>query len=483
VGMTSILIEALSVLLLLFSVITAGHAMLNKRDPRAGFVWVFMSLFSIPLLGPCLYWIFGVNRIRTHARKLYRLGHWNHESKIEKGNWSYRLPRNRTYFQGVYRGILNVSDKVSRRPLLVGNRIEILHNGEEAYPAMLKAIRQAKKFIYLCTYIFDNDAIGRRFVDALGAARKRGVEVRVLIDAFGERYSFFSPIGSLLEKTRIRMARFLPLNFSLNTLHLNLRNHRKLLVIDGHTGFTGGVNIRQKYLEGGVGGVGEIQDIHFKIKGPVIWELQEAFLEDWYFATQESLPWDAYTPKPLPGDSICRIITGGPNEDFEKVNLILMGALAWAKKRIRIMTPYFVPDRVLISAINTAALRGVCVDVILPSVNNLPFVAWAGRAVLWEMLQHGVKFYYRPPPFSHGKLFVADDTYSIIGSSNWDARSLRLNFELDVEVYDTKFAMQLSHYFDKVKSHSRAITLKEVESDPLIHQLRNSFFKLFSPYL
>jgi cardiolipin synthase len=212
-------------------------------------------------------------------------------------------------------------------------------------------------------------------------------------------------------------------------------------------------------------------------------EFQEVFLEDWYFATGESLPWMVQPHDFLPGESICRAISGGPNEDFEKINWILLGALAWSKNRVQIMTPYFVPDRMLIWALNTTALRGVSVEVILPEENNLPFVAWANRALLWEMIENGVKFYYQPPPFSHSKLFVVDGSYALIGSSNWDSRSLRLNFELDLEVYDSDFAESLSAHFDKVLASSKEITLVDVNQDPLLVKFRNSFLKLFSPYL
>ena len=162
---------------------------------------------------------------------------------------------------------------------------------------------------------------------------------------------------------------------------------------------------------------------------------------------------------------------------------MLLGALAWSRKKVQIMTPYFVPDRVLISALNTAALRGVSVEVILPERNNLPYVAWASRALLWEMLENGVEFYYQPPPFSHGKLFVVDDAYALIGSSNWDARSLRLNFELDLEVYDPSFAGRLSDFFTQTREKSRQVTLADVAKDSFPVKFRNSIFKLFAPYL
>lgn len=474
--------QKLAILVLsLFAVFTAGHAILHKRDPRAGFGWVATCLMFIGI-GPFLYWVFGINRIRTHAKKLYRLGHWTHQTKTGSEEWRFGLPSGHRFYSQNYGGILNVSEKVNRHPLMAGNKIQALYNAEQAYPAMLEAIEKAQKFICLCTYIFDSDETGRTFAKALSDARKRGVKVWVLVDAFGEHYSF-PRITPLLKKEGIQVARFLPVTFSLNTLHFNLRNHRKILVVDGQVGFTGGMNIRDRHWATKPATQGAVSDIHFKIEGPVVLEFQEVFLEDWYFATRESLPWLAHPHELLPGESVCRAISGGPNEDFEKINWILLGTLACAQKRIQIMTPYFVPDRVMIYAINTAALRGVEVEIILPEKSNLPFVAWAGRSLLWEMLQNGVRFYYQPPPFAHSKLFIADESYALIGSSNWDARSFRLNFELDVEVYDPSVAKSLSSHFDRIKAGSKKLTLEDVNRDPLGIRLRNSFFKLFSPYL
>lgn len=473
-------LQVLFLILSLFSIYSACHAILFKRDPRAGIGWVATCLL-FPGIGPLAYWLFGVNRIRTHAKRLYRLGFWKHETKTGREDWSFKWPENQLLLKGDFQGLLNVSEKVNRHPLMVGNHLTSLLNGEEAYPAMLEAIRAAQKFVYLCVYIFESDGTGRQFIQALKEAVDRGVQVVVLVDGFGEKYSK-PPVTRLLKQAGIKCASFLPLSFSLESLHMNLRNHRKSLVVDGRVGFTGGMNIRGRHLRDPLEGK-PITDIHFKVEGPVVLELQEIFLEDWYFATRESLPWLAQPHDLMPGEMVSRAISGGPNEDFEKINWILLGALAWSKKRVCIMTPYFVPDRVLITALNTTALRGVSVEIILPAENNLPFVAWASQALLWEMLGTGVQFFYQPPPFCHGKLFVVDDAYSLIGSSNWDARSLRLNFEMDLEVYDSKFASGLSRYFDQVKALSRRISLGEIAGDSLAKRFRNSFFRLFSPYL
>ena len=465
----------------IFGLFSAGHAVFHKRDPRAALGWVATCLVFLGI-GPCLYWLFGVNRIQAHAQRLFRLGLWKHGTQTDKEIQTFRLSPQDPFHSKDYRELLSLSEKVNRLPLMVGNKLTPLFNGEEAYPEMLRAIGQAEKFIYLCSYIFDSDDLGRRFLGALTDALGRGVQVWVLLDAFGDKYS--RPLMSgLMKEKGIRVARFLPLSLSWNSLHFNLRNHRKILVVDGREAFTGGMNIRGRHLRNCDDFGKAIQDVHFKMEGPAILELQEIFMEDWHFATRESLPWMGHPHPLLPGDSVCRVVSGGPNEDFEKIHWILLGALSWASRKVQIMTPYFVPDRVLIAALNTASLRGVRVEVILPEKNNLPFVHWATRALILEMLEKGVKIYYQPPPFAHNKLLVVDDSYALIGSSNWDDRSLRLNFELDVEVYDPGFAKPLSARFEETRAVSRAVTSEEIRGESPVIQFRNALWKLFSPYL
>ena len=262
---------------------------------------------------------------------------------------------------------------VVERPLLPGNRIEPLINGDEAFPAMLEAIQQARQTVSFCTYIFDRDEVGVAFARALGEATRRGVEVRVLIDATGTRYSW-PTILRTLRREGVRYARFLP-SFALwHLMAMNLRTHRKILVTDGRVGFTGGMNIRvghclQRQPRS------PVQDIHFRVRGPVVTQLQEVFADDWLFTTGESLRGEAWFPKPeMAGQVLARGVPDGPDEDFEKLRWTLLGALAIARYSVRIVTPYFLPDPALVSALNLAAMRGVQVDIMLPAKSNLPFV-------------------------------------------------------------------------------------------------------------
>jgi len=465
--------------LILITLVSAGHALLYKRDPRAALGWIVLC-FAMPGVGAVIYWLLGVNRIRTRARGwqtrgkgLPRFENFRHGEGIRRHAASPFRKEN-------FRSLLHLSNAVTRRPMVGGNRLTPLHNGERAFPEMLKAIREARKRVYLSTYIFESNASGREFLEALAEAGDRGVEVRLLIDALGEIYSF-PRARKLLRKSTVRCARFLPPSLS-RGIYFNLRNHRKLLVADGKVGFTGGMNIGDRHLAERIDHPSRVVDLHFRVDGPVVAHLEEAFREDWGFATGEQLEPSGESIDPC-GEAFCRGISAGPNEDFEKLRWLVAGALGSARRRVRIMTPYFIPERSLITALSTTALRGVKVEIILPAKNNLPFVGWAANAHFWELLQYGVLIRHQPPPFVHSKLLLVDDEYVLIGSANLDPRSMRLNFEFNVEAYDHDLCDHLAAHFDSVWKRSHPVTMADMDTRPLTYKLRDGFCKLFSPYL
>jgi cardiolipin synthase len=460
------------------ALLSAGHALLHKRDPRAQLSWL-MTLLLLPVLGTIAYWIFGVNRIKRRA-----YGKKTRQLPTAPGPVSPGLAGEIREQAGPTRmaDLTGLVDRIARRALVSGNRITPLHGGEDAYPAMLEAIGAAERSVTLSTYIFDGDETGRSFAEALHAARARGAEVRLLVDGIGEKYSATS-IFRWLEG--IHAARFNPLKlFGRAAAYLNLRNHRKILVVDGRVGFTGGMNIGDRHLAARTQNPDRVQDVHFRVTGPVVAQMQEAFAEDWYFATGEALEGPRWFPPLGPdGPAPARVITDGPDEDWEKMHWIVMGALSCARERVRIMTPYFIPDRALIGALGTTALRGVEVSLVLPAKNNLRFVQWASNAYLAELLAHEVAIYFQPPPFVHSKLFVVDDVWTFVGSTNLDPRSLRLNFELNLEAYDAQLGRALAEHFDATVARSHAVTPLEISQKPLSQRLRESAAKLFSPYL
>ena len=458
---------------------TAGHALMFKRDPRTSWGWIAVCLL-FPLIGSLLYLLFGINRVQTRAKQLtHRLPFFH--SFVHKRPEIPLVYHSQAGVAPEDWKIACISDMVTRRPLMPGNRIEALHNGEEAYPAMLEAIEGAGRYVYLSTYILEANRTGRQFVDALARARTRGADVRVLLDGIGELYSFPRG-GRLLKRQGVRFARFIPPRLMPPSVHVNLRNHRKILVTDGRTAFTGGMNIGDRHLAGDEDNPSRVIDLHFRVTGPVVRQIEEVFLEDWTFATGEDKAPDPGDPAPA-GNAFCRAIVDGPGEDLDKLAMILVGAVSAAQRQILIMTPYFLPSREMVGALQAAALRGVEVAVLLPGRNNLPFVHWATRNMLWELLQWGIRIYYQPPPFVHTKLFVVDGRYAQIGSANLDPRSLRLNFELAVELFDSGVVGDLAAHVESCRDRSREILLEEVDGRPFPVKLRDSLAWLFSPYL
>jgi cardiolipin synthase len=451
---------------------TAAHALLHKRDPRAAWGWIAVC-WLFPLAGAALYYLFGVNRIETKAQRVF-----GRELQAQLPPPTPPPP-----IAGAdpveVRELARLGWAMSGRALLGGNEIQPLHNGNQAYPAMLEAIAGARHTVHLSSYIFCGDAAGQQFADALAQARQRGVQVRVLFDGLGDMV--YRPRGSrLLRRHGLKPVLFLPLRLWPPMLHINLRNHRKLLIVDGETAFTGGINIQQGHVAD-ASGEPRIVDLHFRIRGPLAAQLDAVFLADWGFAAGENLP--ATEPRAEGGDHTSRVITEGPNEDLDRLVMVLIGALATAHRRVWIMTPYFLPPQPLTSALQSAALRGVDVSIIIPQRSDQPWMDWATRHVLPHLLQRQVKVLLRPPPFAHTKLLVVDDWYVQLGSANLDTRSLRLNFELVVESYGKPLAQELAAHFAEVREGCRALKLEDVQERRLPARLRDALCWLFSPYL
>ncbi len=456
------------------------HAVLLKRDSRAVIGWVGLAWLA-PIIGALAYMVLGVNRIHRKASTLKQQAPvaiiesvYRPEDLKLAGEFAERHPN--------LAGLARAGLTLSGLPLLPGNEIEPLFNGDQAYPAMINAIHQAQHSVALLSYIFDSDRAGEAFLQALAQARQRNVEVRVLIDGVGSAYSKPSMVGRL-QQAGINTAAFLPTRLPRLPTCANLRNHRKILVIDGQTGFTGGTNIREGHcldLKPSF----PVQCLHFRLRGPVVAHLQQVFVKDWEFTTGERLDGETWFP-PLDrvGPVWARGIEHGPDEHFEKLSDLLVTALASARHRVRIVTPYFLPGASLAQALNVAALRGVEVEIYIPAKNNIRLVQWAATAQLWQVLEKGCRVFVTPEPFDHTKLMIVDDIWTLIGSTNWDPRSLRLNFEFNVECYHTDLATRLHTIVDHKAESATEVTLQDINRRSFPVRLRDGLARLFSPYL
>jgi len=449
-------------------VVTAGaHVLLYKRDSRAALGWLGLIVL-FPMAGALLYILFGINRVQRKAQRI--------SMRVEPEGGSMRtglLPAGGS-------SIRNVGYSITGTGLSPGNRVTTYYNGEQAFPAMLQAIGGARQEVLLSSYIFDNDQTGMRFVDKLAAAQQRGVRVHVLVDDIGIRYSFPTILNEL-KKNRITFRRFMPLRLLPPSLSINLRIHRKLLIADRAVSFAGGMNIGDRQLLNGTSRY-RASDLHFRFEGPVTAAFAEQFASDWKFAGGDELGYLGPDRTPA-GSTLCRLIADGPDETLDSLQLAIMGAITGAQNRVWIMTPYFLPDRSMVACLQATALSGVDVQVMIPQQNNWPIVQWALQHNMAELLDSGVKILQRPPPFAHGKCIIVDDEYILAGSGNLDPRSLRLNFELGIEMFDKALNDQLGAYFLKVSQECTPFTTERLNRRSNLSRLRDSAAAMFAPYL
>lgn len=462
------------------SLLGAAHALFNTRDSRSAVAWIAVCLMW-PVVGVLIYLLLGKNRIHTRARKLHEGSNSDYRMTGQfPRDGGEKLPADLVF----YEGLSCLGAAASLRPLLSGNAVYPLHNGDAAYPAMLDAIGAARESVFLCTYIFDVDDIGRQFIDALADAVARGLQVRVLVDGVGEKYSF-PTVSRRLRVLGVPVARYLPPRLFPPGFSINLRNHRKILVVDGELAFTGGMNIRQGHCSGNDCPDPAVVDLHFRLLGPVVGQLLEVFTADWRFSSDLAIdpPHVIWDSRALPGEAMCRVISDGPDDDQDRLVRVMVGAVSTARSSVVVVSPYFLPPRELAIALQTAADRGVEVTVVLPQHNNLPYVKWAMNHNLEELAASGIRVYFFQGPFMHTKLFLVDNCYLQLGSANIDPRSLRLNFEVMVEVYDRALAGTLArHVADCVARSTRLDPVRWASRSPL-GRLRDGIMWLFSPYL
>jgi len=480
---------------------TAIHILLNKHEEAVSAVLWLLVVFSFPGLGTLLYILFGVNRVKTRGLRI-QTSHERMLEGLESGGESRRLEdgvrkalanrveeRHEFEFKGDG-GVYPEHDKFLDRALpdtipLGGNSIELLLDGTEAYPAMLDAVERAEDSIHLQSYIITNDEMGRAMLAALRKKADAGVEVRILYDKFGS----FPAMASRLFAAFMRGTTKLEARAFAQSVPwgIQLRNHRKLLVVDGREAFVGGINISADNDAGASKKEKYIHDLHCRVLGPVVGELQFAFVRDWHHVSKtpaNDLLRARYFPfSDAKGNSVARVVASGPGQSYEASEAIYMAAAATAGKSLWITTPYFVPDKPFLKALAATATRGVDVRIIVPRRNNHWYIRLASRSLYPSLIAAGVRIFEREGTFSHAKAMLVDGEWARMGSSNCDVRSFRLNYELDLVVEKGEFIEKLHGQFEKEFAESTEIIWGDVANKRAVTRLAENSCALFTPIL
>lgn len=466
-----------TIFIILYTVTILGLVLViitENRNPLKTIPWVIVLLLA-PGLGLLFYFFFGQDnrKQRIISRRTYK--------RLMKRPQEGKLPPDMCTVPEAYKPLASLLSNTNQSALLYGSRITIYPNGSDKFADLLEEIRGAKHHIHLQYYIFCDDAIGNCVKDALIAKAKEGVEVRVLYDDVGcwnVKDKFFKE----MKEAGIEVYAFLRVAFPVFTSKVNYRNHRKIVVIDGKTGFMGGMNIADRYTDGISWGTW--RDTHFKFEGKGVHGLQSAFLIDWYVVSKKLLiDRIYYPPAEIYTDNIMQIATSGPVGQWRTLLQATIFAIANAKRYVFIQTPYFLPTEGLNQALQTAALGGVDVRLMLPKRSDTRSANMASHSFVDEMVKAGAKVYFYKPGFLHSKLVVTDDLLTCIGSANMDFRSFEHNFEINAFVYQTDFALQMKKIFlHDMHSCERLIPSRWLRR-PRKQRIAESFMRLFSPLL
>jgi cardiolipin synthase len=370
--------------------------------------------------------------------------------------------------------------------VIKGNSVDLLVDGDQFYPALREAVSAARDSVHIQTFIIARDRTGQELLDLLIDKARAGVECRLLYDRFGSTYAYLSRFFKDARAAGVEVCSITQANPLKGRFQINLRNHRKIAVIDGATGFVGGINFHDQNLSSRSTGR-PIRDYHARVAGPAVSDLQFQFIEDWHFASRqppERLFEQRYFPRMQSvGDALVQVVPGGPDLKGHGLSDAFFGGIVAAERSIGIVTPYFVPDEPIVQALRYAALRGVGVKLIVPESSNHWYTGFAARSLYTMLLKAGVRIFHRHPPFMHAKAMLVDDVYAMIGSANLDYRSLHLNFETNLEVADTVFVQALSKQIESEIAHSDEVSLEEHQERSLPRRLTENFCYLFQPML
>lgn len=467
------------------------HVLLRKKRPVSSVLWLFV-LWGLPYAGALAYLTLGVDRIergaeeRRTARRLV-----SRRAELHPTFERYAVETVGREDSGAPRGpgayIFRATDPaVPRNRVLGGNRTRLLVDGEAFYEDLFSEIRAAERSVHVQTFILGRDRVGFRLRELLAERARDGLQVRLLYDRFGSTWTHLTRFLEPARRAGVRVQSITQANPLKGRLQVNLRNHRKVAVVDGRVGWVGGMNFHADHLATEES-TRAIRDYQVRIEGPAVFDLQFQFVEDWHFAAGES-PDVFFGPAYFPemeavGTDRVQVVPGGPESEGRGLADAFFGAIVAADRRVRIATPYFVPDEPILQALRYAARRGVAVELIVPEMSNHWYTTYASRALYSTLLEAGARIWERNPPFLHAKALVVDDLYAMLGSANLDYRSLHLNFETNVEIVGDDFVRSVDRQLDRELRESREIRLAEHRSRPLAARLLENFCFLFQPVL
>jgi len=488
-------VAAGSLLHLLVFLLICLHCLQNRRDEAAStLLWIFLA-WSLPVLGPLLYITMGLDRLtprgtmKSLQNARFREARMAREEALPLAYWrSVHADSIKADLPSTLDTELNraIDTLVPDYPLLAGNSVEPLITGDEAFPAMLQLIDSARHHIHLQSFIIRNDRTSRTLFSHLVAKARAGVTVRVLYDRFGSTQANFTGFFRRYRNIpNMTICGWTQVNLLKRHFQINLRNHRKVLITDGRCACFGGINISRENTTRK--GKPPIRDYHFRTCGPVVQQLQYAFLQDWFFISGED-PEALLQERCFPsisheGGIPARVVNSGPTSHLQTIADVFFMAIVQARRQILIVTPYFVPTPDILRALRSAALRGVDAQLILPLENNHFYAGWASHALYSELLAAGVRIFHRPPPFLHAKAMLIDSRTAIVGTANWDVRSLRLNYETSMMLYDEGFAGILKQIILEDVAMSEEITLATWHRRPGWHRMVENACSLLSPIL
>ena len=455
--------------------VSAYDAMMKARTPQGATAWV-IALSAIPLVALPAYWLFGRAKFEDYVEALREL---REQLGGKKEQWeaqldAYSVPPSDE------RGEQKAFDALSTAPFTRGNAADLLIDGQETFDAIFEGIDRAERYLLVQFYIVHDDQLGQRFHRHLAAAARRGVRVYFLYDGIGS-HKLPRAYKQSLREAGVQVKAFGHERSGLKQFRLNFRNHRKMVVVDGRSAYVGGLNVGDEYM-GRDPDIGPWRDTHLCLRGPAVIGVQASFLQDWFWATEEQIEMD-WTPDPSDEDRHALVLASGPADELETCQLLFTHAIESAERRIWIATPYFVPDKGVLSALQLAALRGVDVRILMPRESDSALFKFVPYAYLSEVEAAGVTVLLHEPGFMHQKVFVVDDDFAAVGTANFDNRSFRLNFEMTVLFCDKRFAGEVSDMLQRDFEHATEITSADLEDKPWWFESAVQATRLLAPVL